>query len=150
MCAKLNKAFVFPIFTEPVVQGMKSPCFFVEAGSYTEKKYIGVRRNISFNIVITYIPSDGERRRDEGNKMGTALTDLFKFIDIDASPVHCFNKSFQFKNLTRGFNRGFERTDEVLIFKFKVSMFVYDTDTETERMDKLHTNTVEGGKNDSC
>lgn len=137
VCKKLKELYNLPVYTEPVVQGVCTPCFYVAADSFSEKRYIQNRRNLKFSVVITFIPSGGELRRREAHEMGNSLNESFKFIELNGGLVHCFKKEYKIKNLTRGFNRGFEITDEVLIFSLNINLFVIDVDESAESMYSL-------------
>ena len=123
---KLAASFDCPVYTEPNRQGTKCPAFFVTADQYTSKALAAGRREERFTIEIQYLPPDAERRRADALAVGEKLDRLFACLSLPGGDVPCFHKKFGFRNLTRGFNRGYQITDEVLVFSFVVDFFSYE------------------------
>lgn len=125
VCGKLSEAFGFPVYTEPHMQGVQTPAFFVTADNYTSKQYTAGRRKVSFDVTVQYLPPDTERRREDALQTGAKLEELFDALTLFGACAPCFHKKIGFRNLTRGFNRGFQVTDEVLVFSFDIVTYVY-------------------------
>lgn len=134
VCGILSKAFSLPVYTEPVAQGLELPSFFVKAEEISVKKLLGRRRRLDFTVQILYLPSKTERRRPESLETGKKLTSLFSLFSTGFGTVHGFSPRYELSKLARGFTRGFEDTDEVLLFRFDVKIFYEEKEEETEKM----------------
>ncbi len=134
----LSEAFPYPVYTEAHRQGAKSPAFFVSAEDYTAKQRVGGRREIRFRVEILYLPPDDGQRSADALQTGEKLERLFCRLPLPGGDAPCFQKKFGFRDLTRGFSRGYQITDKVLVFSFVLDLFVYEEpDGETMRQYEL-------------
>ena len=139
VCGVLDREFGHPVYTEPVAQGVDVPAFFVTADAVSLKRLLGERRRLDFTVNILYLPPQTERRRVEALETADKLCGLFRLLDVDGRLIHCFAARYDFSNLTRGFNRGYESSDEVLIFKFDAKIFLNESGEDADKM--LYYNT---------
>lgn len=130
VCGVLSRNFSFPVYTEPVAQGLQTPSFFVTVEDVAEKRMIGLRRRLAFTVKILYLPNSSEDRRSDAMAVAGRLMPLFRLLDTGSGTVHCFSPRCELTKLARGFNRGFEPSDEVLAFRFDIKTFYVETQTD--------------------
>ena len=139
VCGLLDSRFSLPVYTEPQVQGMKNPCFFVTAEDYFQKRFLGSRRQEGFTVQILYLPASAERRREDCLHMGNELSQMFDLLPVQGELFVCMQKKYDFTKLTRGFNRGFEIDDQVLKFTFSIRYFTRTPGEESGGKMQSHT-----------
>lgn len=112
VCIALNAEFGdgYTIYTEPVEQGLKEPCFFVFCIRSAGRRFPG-RRYFQENLFcVQYLPADRDRETEE---CGTVAERLF-------SCLGCINAG----NPVRGTKMNYEIVDGVLHFFADYDLFV--------------------------
>ncbi|MBR1810257.1 MAG: hypothetical protein IJ766_01235 [Clostridia bacterium] len=144
VCARLREAFSYAVYVEPVRQQFAPPCFFVRADHIKLKKRIGARYEHSFTVTVEYIsPAKGDRRADAADT-AQRLFLLFETLTADGETYRCFHPAAHNGAIARGYNRGFETTDEMICFSFDIRYFTLkqtaaDPDTSAPPMETAET-----------
>lgn len=130
------------IYTDPVKQGLKEPCFFVQFLEPTEKPMIGPRYFRETGIAIQYLPKETSQTMREMNRVAELLMDGMEYITLaDGS-------------LLRGTGRSArpDLEERVLTFIVSYNMFVVKQKEREAAMEAIDVNeTMEKkGKVETC
>ncbi len=81
---RLNELFGdgYEIYTDPVRQGIKEPCFFVQLLEPTEKPMVGQRYFRETGIAIQYLPGETTEILREMNRATELLMDGMEYITL--------------------------------------------------------------------
>ncbi|MBQ6163697.1 MAG: hypothetical protein IK118_05295 [Clostridia bacterium] len=140
VASTLFETFGFEIFRQPAEQGFSTPCFFLSADDLREKRLIGGRLLESFTVRIEYLPPDEGQRRENALELSRRLFRLFDSVETPNGAYRCYEKKADFGAIARGYSRGFEVTDELLRFTFKIQYFTLGGDggeEEAAMMERL-------------
>jgi len=118
---KINAEFGdnYRIYTEEVTQGLKTPCFFINALNPKENLFRGKRYFQTNEFCVQYIPSSNNKK-SECNDVREKLFDSLEYKTINS--------------LVRGTNMSGEYVDGVLNFFVNYDMYVYKEQIEAEKM----------------
>lgn len=128
---KLNELFgdSYIIHTDPVEQGFKGPCFFVELLEASEKPMIGGRYYRSGSMCIQYVPGEVSEISKELNRVADLLMDGLEYITLAEG------------SLLRGTKRSHKTENGTLSFFTTFHMFVVREKTQEDTMEVLEANT---------
>lgn len=127
---KINAEFGdnYRIYTEEVTQGLKTPCFFINALNPKETLFRGKRYFQTNEFCVQYIPSSNNKK-SECNDVRERLFDSLEYITIkEVKDEQIIN------SLVRGTNMSGEYVDGVLNFFVNFDMYVYKEQVEAEKM----------------
>ena len=131
------------IYTDPVKQGLRAPCFFVQFLEPTEKPMIGQRYFRETAVAIQYFPQEMPQTLREMNRVAEILMDGMEYIALaDGS-------------LLRGTGRSAlpDPEERVLTFMVSYNMFIVkqtERETAMETIDVNETINEKKGKVEEC
>lgn len=117
----------FEIYTEPVKQGLKEPCFFIQFLEPSEKPMVGQRYSLRTDLCIQYLSGERSEVLRELNRMTGCLMDGLEYITLaDGS-------------LIRGTERSArpEPDEKMLTFFVSYHIFVLKAQKEKETMETI-------------
>lgn len=115
------------IYTDPVKQGLKEPCFFVQFLEPTEKPMIGQRYFRETGIVIQYLPGEPAQLLREMNRATELLMDGMEYITLaDGSLLRGTGKSARP-----------DLEDGVLTFFVSYNLYIIKAKQETDTMETI-------------
>lgn len=126
---RLNELFGddYEIYTDPVMQGLKEPCFFVQLLEPTEKPMVGQRYFRETNFVIQYLPGEPAETLREMNQAAEILMDGLEYITLaDGS-------------LLRGTDRSArpDLEDGILTFFVSYNLYIIKDKKEEDTMETI-------------
>lgn len=121
----------YTIYTESVLQGLKTPCFFINSLNPSEDLFRNDRYFQTNQFCIQYIPDD-EKEKVKCNEIRERLFDCLEYITIQ--------ESTEIKSLIRGSKMSGEYSDGVLNFFVNYDMYVTKEKVENEPMDSCDYN----------
>ena len=138
---KLHEEFGdgYRIYTEEVKQGLKTPCFFINALDPKQDLFRNNRYSLTNMFCIQYI-SENKNPKLECNKVRDRLFNCLEYININEpiSEKDCIT------SLIRGKNMHGEYNAEILNFFVNYDIFVDKTKEEKPTMDEYnHLENVE-------
>lgn len=126
----------YKIYTEEVKQGLKTPCFFINALDPNEDLFRGNRYKEINQFCIQYIPDDNSlEKKHESNEVREKLFSILEYITIIE-----FDGEKQIETLIRGNKMHGEYTDGTLNFFVNYDMFVKKKEAEKDKMDSCDYN----------
>lgn len=115
------------IYTDPVKQGLKEPCFFVQFLEPTEKPMMGQRYFRETGIVIQYLPGEPAQLLRGMNWATEILMDGMEYITLaDGSRLRGTGRSAR-PNLEDG----------VLTFFVSYNLYIIKTKQEADTMETI-------------
>lgn len=133
----------YKIYDNEVLQGMKTPCFFINSLNPSEELFRGNRYKQINQFCIQYIPSDSclEKKR-ECNGIREKLFNCLEYITI----YEMDEENNQIETLIRGKGMHGEYSDGVLNFFINYDLFVKKKVIEADDMDSCdyNSNVMEG------
>lgn len=130
------------IYTDPVRQGLKEPCFFVQFLEPTEKQVIGPRYFRETAVAIQYFPEKMPQTLREMNRVAEILMDGMEYITLaDGS-------------LLRGTGRSArpDLEERVLTFVVSYNTFIVKQKKQEAVMEAINVNETmkKKGKVETC
>lgn len=119
----------YEIYTDPVEQGFKEPCFFVQFLEPSEKPMIGQRYFRETAMCIQYHPGDIPQPSREMNRVADILMDGMEYITLGDG------------SLQRGTGRSYRTVEGVLTFFVSYNRFIYKNRPGEEPMDGMEIQT---------
>ena len=119
------------IYTEPIRQGLKEPCFSIICLNPTFEQFLGKRYFRTNQFCIHYFPSSKEPR-SECNSVTEKLFNALEIITVDGKQI-------------RGTEMTSEYVDDVLNFFVNYDLFVYKDVDDEPIMESVEHNTVVKG-----
>ena len=127
----------YKIYTEEVRQGLKTPCFFINALDPNEDLFRGNRYKEINQFCIQYIPSDSSNEKKyECNEVREKLFSMLEYITI----IEIDEEENTHNTLIRGSKMHGEYVDGMLNFFVNYDMFVKKKENETDKMDSCDYN----------
>lgn len=122
---RLNSEFGedFTIYTEPIKQGFKEPCFFIKLLNSKQKQILGKRYFKEHSFDVHYFPSNNDKN-SEINNMEERLNDSLEYITLEDAYI-------------RGSKIHSEYVDEVLHFFVNYNLFILKEHEISEPMETL-------------
>lgn len=114
----------YEIYSDPLPQGTKEPCFFVLMLNSALKRVMDKRYYMTNQVCIQYLPSDKINPKTEFVNVIQRLMTTVDDIIVDNKPVH-----------GRGIHT--ELTDEVLSFFINYDLSVYRERSITDTMKNI-------------
>lgn len=121
----------YRIYTEEVKQGLKTPCFFINALNPKEELFRGKRYFQTNEFCVQYIPNSNSKK-SECNDVRQRLFDSLEYITIQE-----VKDEQKINSLARGTNMSGEYVDGVLNFFVNYNMYVYKEQIEAEKMNSF-------------
>ncbi len=127
----------YKIYTEEVLQGLKTPCFFINALNPKEDLFRDNKYKQINQFCIQYIPNDScTEKKHECNEVRDKLFNLLEYITI----CELDSKENTVKSLIRGKEMHGEYSDGVLNFFVNYDIFVKKEKIKAENMDSCDYN----------
>lgn len=128
----------YTIYDEEVNQGLKTPCFFINALNPSEDLFRGNRYKEVNQFCIQFIPSDSDySKKHTCNEIRERLFSCLEYITIEET-----DGETKFKSLIRGNKMHGEYVDGTLNFFVNYDMFVKKKEIETDKMDSCDYNST--------
>ena len=128
----------YKIYDEEVNQGLKTPCFFINALNPSEDLFRGNRYKEINQFCIQFIPdkSDNEKKHT-CNDIRERLFSCLEYITIKEN-----DGESEYNSLIRGNKMHGEYVDGTLNFFVNYDMFVKKKEIETDKMDSCEYNST--------
>ena len=117
----------YEIYLDPVRQGLKEPCFFVQVLEPTERQIVGRRYYLEMPVAIQYLPGKREDLVKDMNRVAETLFSGTEYITLSDG------------SLIRGRDRSARQDLEQEVLRFLVSyrLTVLRKVQETEAMENV-------------
>ena len=116
----------YEIYTEPVNQGLKEPCFSILCLNPTINKKLGKRYFRTNMFCLHYFPATADEH--------------FESYDVAERLIDCLENIIVEGDKCRGTEIHFEITDGILSFFVNYNMFVYKVSESEPKMEELEQN----------
>lgn len=127
----------YKIYTEEVRQGLKTPCFFINALDPSEDLFRGNRYKQINQFCIQFIPSDSSNdKKYKCNEVREILYSILEYITI----IEIDEEGLQHETLIRGNQMHGEYVDGALNFFVNYDMFVKKKEAEINKMESCDYN----------
>lgn len=133
-----NSTNDYKIYDEEVDQGLKTPCFFINALNPSEDLFRGKRYKEVNQFCIQFIPEESDyEKKHTCNDIRERLFSCLEYITIKEND----GKS-EYESLIRGNKMHGEYVDGTLNFFVNYDMFVTKKEVETDKMDSCDYNST--------
>lgn len=120
----------YEIYTEPVEQGLKEPCFSIVCINPTIEQFLGTRYFRTNQFCVHFFPSSSDKRAECYSVM-ERLTNALEIIEVEGEKVRGTKMNGEF--------------DDMLHFFVNYDMFVYKPKEASEPMGAvIHETGVKG------
>lgn len=116
----------YPIYTDPVEQGLETPCFFIGILKTDVQPMLGRRCLRSWEFRVQFLTEEnGHGNRELMNRVSERLMEELEYITLSDG------------TLMRGTDRGCEADDQVLTFLIQFGGFFLQPETPAEPMERM-------------
>lgn len=129
VCAAVGECFgdSTKIYTEPVEQGLETPCFFIMAEKDSLTAVRGGRYKKTVVVRVEYIPDSELKPRAECEDVSFELFECLELIKLGSGGV------------LRGTDRSADYSDGILVFSVIYSFEIFHTKDDDNKMNEMNS-----------